>query len=857
MNDASCPQPLVPLSPACSVAYARRGDAVSPSHRRGELLVYNSALEHVLETKNVQATTAASRKKALDEALAEDLSSSHWKTSSLVLAHKGATLVSGADVTRVGDAVPVLEPHRLDGTRARQTLEARVQSLLEYIARFLVEDINQRIPQPKRGFSSARFSLDEMMAILDMLLEQVNDCTEAETVREYLRLTERLGYYAKVDGSWARVSRTRYQLFRSLLQFDPHALCEALSEVLLDSLAMHTVPGSVVFFAGDESMIPGDFDASVFVPRKPQPLGLRLFVVGGRLTSTGRPVVVSILPDFARKNAAQMVVGNVHRPVEVLESIRLWYIAHKERLPQHVWVTVDSLFSYPAMLEAWEAVGLHGSMALREDLYKPLAVLGHGLAYRHSRIIDTGSFLVSVYRDKKLVATAATGFTTNASALTDAATIPMPPLLEPTGAFCLWLMEQLSLHDLEYLGVLLNRKAEAERGQDATYSLTHQPYHMADCLTVQQLQFVAGVVGAALQRKEAEAPAAPNREPSPGDDNLATGVTPAGQAVAGQAVAGQGAAGDKRSASEPASLAPPRKKRKASIVRDRDVHLPLVAILRARNFPYTDRSRVAKAKDVLQLAKAENIDISACQGEEQVAATVLKAMTGQEEQTGETGGPRGPGDEAEEDDDDQEARTRDIVPELASDAEGLEEVLDKMHGVGWQDKIGSVEDIKAKFTSEQLAREIRRLCPGAKVTGDKSKLASKLRLIMFNRATNPRFARKCLTSTQRNGKSLLTCFHGNTFNAVDIFDLLMSSLAVKYTGTSQNMHMLRWLVRLVFVQSHSLHEASRWTHEGKEWYKRDQEECKRQMQTMARAHKAYIAARKARIRAAWNVYRTK
>lgn len=373
MNATTRLQPLLPLSPASSAAFARRKEAGSPSVSRAEYRVYKTALESVHETKQVQDTTAASRAAAVKDKHAKDLKDSAWKKYALMTAHKGATIVSGGDLRRVGDELPVLQGQRLDGPRAHQTIETRVLHLLEPISAFLVKDINPRIRQPSRGPSARAFVLEEMMAILDMLLEEINGLSGAENGRDYLDMHKRLAYYV-VDGAWKRVSRFRFQLFRKLLQFNPHDLCQALNDVLLDTVSLHTARGSVMFISGDESMIPGDFDSSVYVPRKPQPLGMRLHVLAARLTETGRPVVLYVLPDFARRNDSNVQVGNVHKPMEVLERFRLWYVANRTSLPEHVWITVDSLFSYPSMLDAWEAVGLHGSMALRAKIYTSLCM---------------------------------------------------------------------------------------------------------------------------------------------------------------------------------------------------------------------------------------------------------------------------------------------------------------------------------------------------------------------------------------------------------------------------------------------------------------------------------------------------
>lgn len=192
---------------------------------------------------------------------------------------------------------------------------------------------------------------------------------------------------------------------------------------------------------------------------------------------------------------------------------------------------------------------------------------------------------------------------------------------------------------------------------------------------------------------------------------------------------------------------------------------------------------------------------------------------------------------------DAEQTNRDVVPDPARSIVN-DDYLSQLFGADWRSSIPSASTLMAENTTEQLRRELRRTCPRAKTTGTKHELAKKLNYALLGRLRSPVFARECLTSNSKPGKPETTRFHGDTFNGVDVFDLLMSFLKPDDRVNSQEMLLVGWLARLSVVHGHSLHSTLRWAHIGDTWHPQDKAEYDRQMGDMRAAHESYILARR-------------
>ena len=151
-----------------------------------------------------------------------------------------------------------------------------------------------RRPQP--------FTKQEFHAIWRMHAERINYNGD-EDVDEYLRSSDRLGYFELPDKTVGFVNVTRYNQFVSLLDFratDLQRCFQFFNESFLSMV--NTWPGGEdvhVDLAGDESMIEWDGTHAwkVYIPRKPCPNGIRVYVIASVFSSTGRPIVMHMIPD--------------------------------------------------------------------------------------------------------------------------------------------------------------------------------------------------------------------------------------------------------------------------------------------------------------------------------------------------------------------------------------------------------------------------------------------------------------------------------------------------------------------------------------------------------------------------------
>jgi len=87
------------------------------------------------------------------------------------------------------------------------------------------------------------------------------------------------------------------------LQFNPDKLFERVNESFFETL--NCWPSSVgwIYFVGDESMCcwtSKNHRWVICIPRKPQPNGMRVYILVTILNATGRPVVVYLLPDLPK-----------------------------------------------------------------------------------------------------------------------------------------------------------------------------------------------------------------------------------------------------------------------------------------------------------------------------------------------------------------------------------------------------------------------------------------------------------------------------------------------------------------------------------------------------------------------------
>lgn len=245
-----------------------------------------------------------------------------------------------------------------------------------------------------------------------------------------------------------------------------------------------------------------------------------------------------------------------------------------------------------------------------------------------------------------------------------------------------------------------------------------------------------------------------------------------------------------------------------------------------------------------KLAGMKRVDLSACHNAEE-RARALVATLGEREKDHGDNQDEPCTDTTMEDVEAQALADREQTPSAvpATDTPDPDSALDTLFGSDWRSTVPRPADLMETYTTAELQVELRKLYPKIKVTGDKSKLADLMSRTIKGRLSSAKFARTCLTCNSEVGKALTTQFHGENFNGVDVFDLLMSFLKPDDRTVSQHWHLVGWMARLALVHGHSLHSTLSWTHSGNVWYKGDKSEYERQKGAMATAHADYIAAR--------------
>ena len=154
----------------------------------------------------------------------------------------------------------------------------------------------------------------ELVAYFGCLLEMGLGNHEGG-VSGYFKLEDRLGAYphGKAAGYFSVLSHKRYLLICQALEATGTKLIE-----VYDSWSQHIV--SLVAITGDcavafdEQMMKftsRDDPETVIIPRKPCPLGIRVYVLSVRDPRTGWPIVLHAMPDFYDDNKLSYTVWNI------------------------------------------------------------------------------------------------------------------------------------------------------------------------------------------------------------------------------------------------------------------------------------------------------------------------------------------------------------------------------------------------------------------------------------------------------------------------------------------------------------------------------------------------------------------
>jgi len=170
-------------------------------------------------------------------------------------------------------------------------------ALLEW----LTNTTNNRVPpDSRRGRPPVPFDTAEIAAILRMMLGYFN--LHGVDFESYLNSECRLGHFNR-SGVTVRITKKRFYKFRAVwtgAAEDSHWLFKLLSEGLRSVVAIPHLDGTSEL-ALDESMIPWskiEHRHSVFIPRKPQPVGLKTFLLATELPLAKLPLTLHVFPDI-------------------------------------------------------------------------------------------------------------------------------------------------------------------------------------------------------------------------------------------------------------------------------------------------------------------------------------------------------------------------------------------------------------------------------------------------------------------------------------------------------------------------------------------------------------------------------
>jgi hypothetical protein len=170
-------------------------------------------------------------------------------------------------------------------------------ALLEW----LTNTTNNRVPpDSRRGRPPVPFDTAEIAAILRMMLGYFN--LHGVEFMDYLRSFNRLGYFNR-SGKTMHVTEKRFYKFRAVwtgAAEDSHRLFDSLSEGLRSVVVIPHLDGTSEL-ALDESMIPWsniEHLNSTFIPRKPEPIGLKTFLLATELRFAKLPITLHVFPDI-------------------------------------------------------------------------------------------------------------------------------------------------------------------------------------------------------------------------------------------------------------------------------------------------------------------------------------------------------------------------------------------------------------------------------------------------------------------------------------------------------------------------------------------------------------------------------
>lgn len=213
---------------------------------------------------------------------------------------------------------------------------------------------------------------------------------------EWLDTKERVGWFRTPAGpKW--VTKRRYNDFvTAWTTMDPHKPFSIFSAALMRSVSGFSGVWSVV--AADESMCPftGTLHGwKLYIPRKPQPNGIRIYVMTVVMHGTNQVAALSMVPDTFDHGARLPYRAVVGHSIGVIQHLKA-----TGKVGDLTVLVMDALFAFTDIVLTAASIGVRCCFALRASC-QLVKTLSDGLKDKHHRLafFPRQRVTVSVYRD--------------------------------------------------------------------------------------------------------------------------------------------------------------------------------------------------------------------------------------------------------------------------------------------------------------------------------------------------------------------------------------------------------------------------------------------------------------------------
>ncbi len=258
------------------------------------------------------------------------------------------------------------------GTSAEVSMRSQVTSIAIFnklcshsMVDHICESTRGGVPSPTRG-NSWQVRVPDIKLLLSMIVQCCG--MRAESWTEYLEVKDRVGMNTKA-----------YEKLRKCIAFNPAWLFNELNRNFHNILS---VGGEAAI---DETMLryEGESQHLIFIPRKPTPSGIRLYLECFQLQNTNQPVCFTLIPDIETITLPPGVVLRrmcLHHPADA-----------------RIAITADSFFSSTGWLESNKVPTLFSVAA--NDIASLYPLFTKDLEFNDHRSFSNGKMTLSFWFD--------------------------------------------------------------------------------------------------------------------------------------------------------------------------------------------------------------------------------------------------------------------------------------------------------------------------------------------------------------------------------------------------------------------------------------------------------------------------